>query len=44
MKPNCAVLIPIMQIITLFAAASTQPFQHLYPTRIVERIVSTQDK
>jgi hypothetical protein len=33
-----------MQIITLFAAASSQPSQHLFPTRMVERIVSTQDK
>jgi hypothetical protein len=32
------------QMITLFAAASTQPAQHLLPTRIVEQIVSTHDK
>jgi len=32
------------QMIRLFAAASTQPSQHLLPTRMVEQIVSTQDK
>jgi len=32
------------QMIRLFAAASTQPTQHLLPTRMVEQIVSTQDK
>lgn len=32
------------QMIRLFAAASTQPSQHLLPTRTVEQIVSTQDK
>jgi hypothetical protein len=44
MKPNCAVLNPMTQMIRLFAAASTQPSQHLLPTRIVEQTVSTQDK
>jgi hypothetical protein len=44
MKPSCAVLNPMTQMIRLFAAASTQPSQHLLPTRIVEKIVSTQDK
>src|ERR1700730_1479995 len=43
MEPSCAVLNPMTQMIRLFAAASTQPSQHLLPTRIVERIVSTQD-
>jgi hypothetical protein len=32
------------QMIRLFAAASTQPSQHLLPTRMVETIVRTQDK
>lgn len=44
MKPNCAVLNPMTQMIRLLAAASTQPSQHLLPTRIVEKTVSTQDK
>ena len=33
-----------MQMIKLFAAASIQPAQHLLPIRMVEQIVSTQDK
>ena len=32
------------QMIRLFATASTQPSQHLLPTRIVETTVRTQDK
>ena len=32
------------QMITLLTAASTQPCQHLLPTRMVEQIVSTHDK
>jgi hypothetical protein len=32
------------QMIMLFAAASTHPSQHLRPTKIVEKTVSTQDK
>src|ERR1700682_3237594 len=44
MKPSCAVLNPMTQMIRLFAAANTQPSQHLLPTRIVEKTVSTQDK
>jgi hypothetical protein len=44
MKPSCAVLNPMTQMIRLFAAASTQPSQHLLPTRILEKTVSTQDK
>ena len=32
------------QIIRLFAAAKAQPSQHLFPTRMVEKTVSTQDK
>src|SRR6266436_4559110 len=44
MKASCAVLNPMTQMIRLFAAASTQPSQHLLPTRIVEKIVRTQDK
>ena len=34
----------MMQMMKLFTAASTQPSQHLLPTRMVEKIVSTQDK
>jgi len=44
MKPSCAILNPMTQMIRLFAAASTQPSQHLLPTRIVENTVSTQDR
>src|SRR5258708_798710 len=44
MKPSCSVLSPMTQMIKLFAAASTQPSQHLLPTRIVEKTVRTQDK
>jgi hypothetical protein len=44
MKPSCPVLNPITQMIRLLIAASTQPVQHLLPTRIVEKTVSTQDK
>ena len=44
MKLSCAVLNPMTQMIRLFAAASTQPSQHLLPTRIVENTVSAQDK
>ncbi len=32
------------QMRMLFAAARTQPSQHLLPTRIVEKTVRTQDK
>jgi hypothetical protein len=44
MNPNCEVLRPMRQMITLLIAASTHPSQHLLPTRIVEQIVSKQDK
>jgi len=44
MKASWAVLSPMTQMIKLFAAASTQPSQHLLPTRMVEKIVRTQDK
>jgi hypothetical protein len=43
-KPHCEVLTPMMQMMTLFMAASPQPSQHLRPTRIVESTVSPQDK
>jgi hypothetical protein len=33
-----------MQTMTLFTAARAQPSQHRLPIRIVEKIVSTQDK
>jgi hypothetical protein len=44
MNPNCAVRKPIMQIITLFTAASTHPSQHLLPIKTVETMVKTQDR
>ncbi len=44
MKASCAVRNPMTQMTRLFAAASTQPSQCLLPTRIVEKIVSTQDR
>ena len=44
MKPSCPVLSPMTQMIRLLTAAITQPAQHLLPTRIVEKTVSTQDK
>jgi hypothetical protein len=44
MNPNCAVFNPMTQMIRLFAPASTQPSQHLLPTRIVEITVGTHDK
>jgi hypothetical protein len=44
MNPNCEVLRPMRQMTTLLIAASTHPSQHLLPTRIVEQIVSKQDK
>jgi len=44
MKPDCSVLIPMTQIITLLSAPSAQPSQRRRPTRIVEVIVSKQDK
>ncbi len=42
MKPNCAVRTAITQIIALLVPATTQPCQSFLPTRMVERIVSTQ--
>src|SRR5580704_14779742 len=44
MKPSWPVLNPITQMIRLLTAAITQPVQHLFPTRIVEKTVRTQDK
>jgi len=44
MKPNCAVLMPMMHMMTLFTVANTQPSQHRRPTKIVEVMVSTQDR
>jgi uncharacterized membrane protein len=43
MNPIWAVLNPMMQMIMLLIAASTQPSQHLRPTRIVETMVKTHD-
>jgi len=44
MNPSCAVRMPIMHITTQLAPASAHPSQHRRPTRIVDTIVSTQDK
>lgn len=44
MKPSCAVLMPMMHMTTLFTVASSQPSQQRRPTRMVEVIVSTQDR
>jgi len=44
MKPDCSVRMPMMHMITLLAAPSAQPSQRRRPTRIVDVIVSKQDK
>ena len=44
MNPICAVWNPMTQMIKLFTAASTQPCQHRLPTKIVEPMVSAQDR
>ena len=43
-KPNWAVLMPMMHMMTLFTVASNQPSQQRRPTNIVEVMVSTQDR
>jgi len=43
MNPNCEVRKPMTQMMMLLIAASIQPSQHRLPTRIVERIVKTQE-
>jgi hypothetical protein len=43
-NPYWAVRNPITQMSTLLIAAKSQPFQQRLPIRIVEQIVSTQDK
>jgi hypothetical protein len=43
-KPNWAVLMPMMHMMTLFTVASSQPSQHRRPTKIVEVMVNTQDR
>lgn len=42
-KPNCQVRIPIRQITTLFALATSQPCHSFRPTRMVELTVSAQE-
>jgi hypothetical protein len=42
-NPNCAVRIPMMQMMTLFAAAITHPCHNFFPTSTVERTVNAQD-
>lgn len=44
MNPSCAVRKPMTQIRMLLTPASAHPSQHRRPTRIVDAIVSTQDK
>jgi hypothetical protein len=44
MNPNWPVRKPITQTTPLLTAATTHPFQHRFPTRIVEPMVSKQDK
>jgi hypothetical protein len=44
MKPNCSVRKPITQTTPLLIAARTHPFQQRLPTKMVEHMVSTQDK
>jgi hypothetical protein len=42
-KPNCAVRIPMTQMITLFIAATTHPCHNFLPTSTVEITVKTHD-
>jgi len=42
-KPNCAVRIPIKQIIALLAPAMIQPCHNFLPTRSVETTVSAHE-
>jgi len=44
MKPNCAVRIPITQMMMLFTPANAQPSQHRRPTKMVDAIVNTQER
>jgi len=43
-NPNCAVRIPMTQMMMLFAAAMNQPCQSFFPMRTVERMVNKQDR
>lgn len=43
-KPHCPVRNPIMQMITLLAAATTHPCHIRRPTRIVDVMVSRQER
>jgi hypothetical protein len=42
-NPNCAVRIPIRQMMMLFNPAITQPCHNLLPTSTVEKMVNTQE-
>jgi hypothetical protein len=42
-KPNWAVRIPMKQMMTLFAAATTHPCHSFFPTRTVEMTVNTHE-
>lgn len=44
MKPNCAVLNPMTQMMALFAEATIHPCHMRRPTRTVERTVSRQER
>jgi hypothetical protein len=43
-NPICCVRNPMTQMMTLFKAASAQPSQQRRPTRMVEAIVSKQER
>jgi hypothetical protein len=43
-KPSCAVRTPMTQMIALFTPDKIQPSQQRRPTRIVDTIVSTQER
>jgi hypothetical protein len=43
-NPSCPVRMPMMHTITLLTPATTNPVHLFWPTRIVERTVSKQEK
>ena len=42
-NPNCAVRMPIRQMMTLFTPAITHPCHNFLPTSTVEKIVKIQE-
>jgi hypothetical protein len=44
MKPNCAVLNPITQTMTLLTAARIQPSQQRFSNKMVDKTVRMQDR